>query len=132
MGRRSSATCRHSRGFFRSPRSSTDRWSTYLRAHNEAAAVFDDIWYWALAQAHSTEVDFLLRRGREYLAIEVKARPRVSAAELVGLRAIGHLGGLVRRILLYLGSRRLRTDDGIDIWPVAAWLDAVAEGRLWP
>jgi predicted AAA+ superfamily ATPase len=105
---------------------------TVLRAHNEAAAVFDDIWYWAPAQAHTTEVDFLLRRGREYLAIEVKARPRVSAAELVGLRAIGHLGGLVRRILLYLGSRRLRTDDGIDIWPVAAWLDAVAEGRLWP
>jgi predicted AAA+ superfamily ATPase len=105
---------------------------TVLRAHNEVKTLFDDIWYWAPAQARVTEVDFLLRRGREYLALEVKARPRVSAPELVGLRAIADLGGLVRRILLYLGSRRLRTDDGIDVWPLATWLDVLAEDRLWP
>jgi len=64
--------------------------------------------------------------------VEVKARPRIGGTELTGLRAVADLKGLVRRILVYTGSRRLRTDDGIDIWPVATWLDAVAGGRLWP
>lgn len=105
---------------------------TVLRAHNEVATLFEEIWYWAPAQARATEVDFLLRRGREYVAIEVKARPRISSTELAGLRAIADLRGLVRRVVLYLGSRRLRTKDGIDVWPLTAWLDAIAENRLWP
>ena len=103
-----------------------------IRAHNEVARLFEDIAYWAPAEAQATEVDFLLRRAREYLAIEVKTRTRVSADDFVGLRAIASLRGLSRRILLYLGSRRLRTDDGIDVWPLATWLDALATGRLWP
>ena len=105
---------------------------TVLRAHNEVASIFDDVWYWAPAQSQATEVDFLLRRGREYLALEVKARPRVSGRELAGLRAVSDLEGLVRRVLGYLGPRKLRTDDGIDIWPVADWLDALEDGNLWP
>ena len=105
---------------------------TVLRAHHEAAPIFDDISYWAPAEARVTEVDFLLRRGREYLALEVKTRTRVSAEDFTGLRAIASLDGMVRRILVYLGSRRLRTEDGIEVWPLATWLSAVAEGRLWP
>jgi predicted AAA+ superfamily ATPase len=105
---------------------------TVLRTHNEAAALFDEIWYWAPAQSHATEVDFLLRRDREYLAIEVKHRPRISGADLTGLRAIADLDHLVRRVLIYSGSRRLRTEDGIDVWPVEEWLEALAGGRLWP
>lgn len=103
-----------------------------MRAHNEVASLFEDIWYWAPAQTLATEVDFLLRRGRQYLAIEVKARPRISSPELTGLRAIGDLRGLVRRILVYTGTRPLRTDDSIEIWPLATWLEALAEGQLWP
>lgn len=103
-----------------------------IRAHNEVEGVFEDIAYWAPAEAQATEVDFLLRRGREYLAIEVKTRTRVSGDDLAGLKAIDRLPGLRRRILLYLGTRRLRTDDGIDIWPLATWLEALATGRLWP
>lgn len=105
---------------------------TVLRAHNEVGPVFEDISYWAPAEAQATEVDFLLRRGREYLAIEVKTRTRVSAIDFVGLRAIADLRGIRRRILLYLGVRRLRTEDGIEVWPLATWLEAMAEGRLWP
>jgi hypothetical protein len=56
----------------------------------------------------------------------------VSGDDLAGLKAIDRLPGLRRRILLYLGTRRLRTDDGIDIWPLATWLEALATGRLWP
>jgi predicted AAA+ superfamily ATPase len=105
---------------------------TILRAHNAGADLFDDVTYWAPAQARQTEVDFLLRRGQEFVAIEVKAQPRFSAAQLVGLRAIEGLPRLRRRILVYLGSLPLRTEDGIDVWPFDRFLEAVGDGSLWP
>lgn len=103
-----------------------------LRTHNQQSEVFDDVSYWAPAEARQTEVDFLLRRGRDHLALEVKAQPRFSPDQLSGLRAISELPRLVRRVLVYLGDRRLKTEDGIEVWPLNGFLDAVAEGRLWP
>ena len=79
-----------------------------------------------------TEVDFLLRRGREYLALEIKTQTRFSTPQLAGLRAVAALPRLVRRVLVYLGDRRLKTEDGIDVWPLKTFLDAVAKGTLWP
>src|SRR2546428_13810130 len=46
---------------------------TLLRAHPEGSELYDDIAYWAPAEARTTEVDFVLPRGREELAIEAKA-----------------------------------------------------------
>ncbi len=105
---------------------------TVLQAHNQQGGLFEDIAYWAPAEARRTEVDFLLRCGREYLALEVKAQARYPATELSGLRAIADLPRLARRVLVYLGDRRLRTEDGIEIWPFPVWLDEVAAGTLWP
>jgi len=105
---------------------------TILRAHNEQSEIFDEIAYWAPAQARQTEVDFLLRHGRDYLALEVKSSSRFSPALLSGLRAIGELDRLVRRILVYLGDQRLRSGEGIEVWPLNVFLEAVANGRLWP
>ncbi len=105
---------------------------TLLRAHNERSALFEEVTYWAPLQARQTEVDFLLRRGREYLALEVKAQPRFSSPQLAGLRAIADLPRITRRVLVYLGERRLRTDDGIEVWPLAFLLEKLAAGRLWP
>lgn len=105
---------------------------TVLRAHNERSALFEDVSYWAPLQARQTEVDFLLRRGREYLALEVKAQSRFSSPQLSGLRAIADLPRVARRVVVYLGDRRLRTDDGIDVWPLDFLLEKLAEGRLWP
>lgn len=105
---------------------------TVLRAHNERSALFEDVIYWAPLQARQTEVDFLLRRGREYLALEVKAQSRFSSPQLSGLRAIADLPRITRRVLVYLGERRLRTDDGIEVWPLDFLLEKLAEGRLWP
>src|SRR5438034_3096288 len=95
---------------------------TVLRAHNEVTRFFDEISYWAPAQARQTEVDFLLRRGRDYLALEIKAQRRFSAPQLSGLRAIADLPRLVRRVLVYLGDRRLKTEDGIEVWPLGVLL----------
>jgi len=105
---------------------------TVLRAHNERSALFEEVTYWAPLQARQTEVDFLLRRGREYLALEVKAQPRFSSPQLSGLRAIADLPRIARRVLVYLGERRLRTDDGIEVWPLDFLLEKLAGGRLWP
>jgi hypothetical protein len=33
---------------------------------------------------------------------------------------------------VYLGDRRLKTEDGIEIWPLEVFLSAVAGGTLWP
>jgi hypothetical protein len=57
---------------------------TVLRAHNTDADLFDEIAYWAPAEARQTEVDFLLRRGREHLALEIKSQARFSAEQLSG------------------------------------------------
>ncbi len=103
-----------------------------LRAHDDERRLFDEIFYWAPAQARQTEVDFLLRRGKAYLAVEVKAQSRYSTHLLAGLRAIAELPGVVRRVLVYLGEQKLRTTDGIEVWPLGTFFEAVAIDRLWP
>jgi predicted AAA+ superfamily ATPase len=103
-----------------------------LRAHDEQSKLFEEMCYWAPLQARETEVDFLLRRGREYLAIEVKSQTRYSTKLLSGLRAIADLPRVVRRILVYLGGQKLRTQDGIEVWPLQSFLSAIAADRLWP
>jgi predicted AAA+ superfamily ATPase len=103
-----------------------------LRAHAEEQKLFDDLTYWAPAQAMRTEVDFLLRRRREFIAIEVKASKRFERSMSQGLRAIAALPGVVRRVLVYAGERSLRVDEGIEIWPIWRLSETLALGRLWP
>jgi len=103
-----------------------------LRAHGEEQRLFDDLTYWAPVQAMRTEVDFLLRRGREFVAVEVKASNRFDSSMVQGLRAIAGLRGVVRRLLVYAGERSLRVDGDIEIWPLRRFSEALALGRLWP
>jgi len=102
-----------------------------LRAHAETMPVFDEVSYWAPLQSNQLEVDLLLRRGKKLLAIEVKSAARFAGTWLSGLRAIGDLNGMTRRILVYTGRRSLTTADGIQVWPVATFARAIAQGRLW-
>ena len=105
---------------------------TLLRCYAEERSLFDDLYYWAPAQARQIEVDFLLQRGRELLAIEVKTSPRLQPAQLAGLAAIAELPNVARRILVYGGARRLRTPAGIEVWPLVNFLAALEQGKLWP
>ncbi len=101
------------------------------RAYDAERGLFDEISYWAPAEARQVEVDFLLQGGAEALAIAVQAGERFAASQLAGLRAVSGLPGLVRRILLYNGSRELQTaDDGIEVWPLRRFLAALAENTL--
>ena len=102
-----------------------------LRAHNEHQRIYDDIGYWAAAES-AAEVDFVLTRDREHLAIEVKASERYNTTMLKGLRAVAELGGLVRRVLAYRGRRAFRTEDGIDVWPLDSLHQALHADQLWP
>ncbi len=77
-------------------------------------------------------MDFLLRRGRDFLAVEVKAGERYHPTMLRGLRAVDELPGLVRRVLVYGGRRSFRTDDGIEIWPAVRFAAELAADSLWP
>ena len=105
---------------------------TLLRTYREERDLYDDIHYWAPLQSRRTEVDFLLRRGSELLALEVKSAAHPSAVRLKGLRAIAEAENLVRRVLVYGGDQTLRTEDGIDVWPIDRFLTALADGELWP
>lgn len=105
---------------------------TTLRAHAQAADVYEEIFYWAPHQSRAIEVDFLLRRGNEMLAIEVKATDRYHTGLLKGLRAIEGQENLVRRVLVYTGSRSFRSSDGVEIWPFARFARNVADRGLWP
>ena len=102
-----------------------------LRAHAEEQPVFDDIHYWAPVESR-TEVDFLLARDNEYLAIEAKSASRYNTGLLKGLRAVRDLPRLVRRVLVYDGDRAFRTEDDIDVWPLNRFLEALQTDGLWP
>lgn len=102
-----------------------------LRAYAQNLPLYDAIHYWATAQG-GVEVDFLLRRGRDFLAIEVKSQNRFSPRLTTGLRAIGELDGVVRRVLVYTGRRVLRTQDRIDVWPFEHFSEALRTDALWP
>lgn len=103
-----------------------------LRFYQERAKLCDDICYWAPAEAKLTEVDFLVRRGKEVLAVEVKAARTVRPLDFRGLRAVSDLPGLVRKVLVFQGAAPLRTTDGIDALPFGAFAEALRAGTLWP
>lgn len=105
---------------------------TLLRTYMATHELADEIAYWAPTGSKRLEVDFLLRRGSEHCALEVKAAGRVHPGDLAGLRAIGELAGLRRRVLVHRGERPTRTEDGIDVWPVETFLEALAADSLWP
>ena len=90
---------------------------------------YDALHYWAPSQG-GTEVDFLIRRGRDFAAVEVKAKSVLANRDLAGLRAITELGGVRRRLVVYLGRHAQKTHDGIEILPVALFQKELEEGRI--
>ena len=85
--------------------------------------------YWRLVG--STEVDFVL--GDMRLAVEAKASARIVGRHLKGLRSLAddnpHVGG---RVVVCLEPRPRRTEDGIDVLPVADFVQRLWQGDLVP
>jgi predicted AAA+ superfamily ATPase len=105
-----------------------------LRAYGEPASgtghPFDGLWYWAPTEGR-IEVDFLITSGKRSVAIEAKAKTSLASKDFAGLRAIHGLAGLDRRLIVYLGDRPQRTDDGIDELPLGGFLATLEERSLW-
>ena len=77
-------------------------------------------------------MEFLLTRGSKHLAVAVEDISEYSPEAFKGLRSITRLPGLTRRVAIYTGHQKLETDDGIDIWPMYAFGEALASNSLWP
>ena len=81
--------------------------------------------FWAHVSA---EVDFLIQRGKEFTAIEVKAKESLVSRDFNGLKAIAELKGIRRRLVVFLGERPFRTEDGIEALPIRDFLQEL-EGK---
>jgi predicted AAA+ superfamily ATPase len=104
--------------------------ATVLRAYRDYRRAFDEWYYWAPGKGSGVEVDFILQKGRDLVAIEVKSSREVSDTMLKGLRAVTDLPRLRRRLLVSLGERRGKTPDGIEIVPLRMLLELLESGRL--
>lgn len=100
-----------------------------LRARHAYAGLYDELTYWAPTQG-GTEVDFLIRRGKSFVAVEVKTTANPASAHLAGLRAIADLAGLKRRVLVHMGDRAFNTPEGIEALPVMQFAHEVLSGTL--
>jgi uncharacterized protein len=102
-----------------------------LKAFGEPASGLglrhDELFYWAPSEG-GTEVDFLIRRGKQFTAIEVKAKENLSSQDFKGLKAIADLKGIHRRLVVFLGDRPYRTEEGIEALPIRSFLDEL-EGK---
>jgi predicted AAA+ superfamily ATPase len=83
--------------------------------------------YWRLASG--IEVDFVLDDVR--VAIEVKASANITGDHLKGLRAIAQDHTRVkRRLVVCLEPRRRKTEEGIEIVPIDAFVKELTSGGL--
>ena len=104
-----------------------------LRAYQSYHKMFDDWHYWSPTETTSFEVDFLLWKNDECLAIEVKASSRWRKEYEAGLKALAASWKSkvkLRRMAVYLGETRLKTVDGIDILPIKDFLGLIEDGEL--
>jgi predicted AAA+ superfamily ATPase len=100
-----------------------------LRAYRDYTGFCDDMTYWS-AERRTTEVDFVLTRGDQHLAIDAKSGTAFSERWCHGLRAIAPLPGLTRRLIVYPEGPRLKTEDGIEVLSFAALAEMLAAGEL--
>ncbi len=76
---------------------------------------------------HGAEVDLILERHDDVLAIEIKASNNVGKFDLTGLKSFADFHGKnIRQIVAYLGDERRQIDD-VEIWP---WQKLLKELRL--
>ncbi len=101
-----------------------------LRAYQDYRGICDEICYWSTTGGSRTEVDFLLIRGGEMVAIEAKSGRNFTESWCKGLRAISEARPVKRRIVVYPTGPVLRTQDGIDVFPFEHFAGILAKGSL--
>ncbi len=102
-----------------------------IRAYRDYRGVCEEFFYWASAGPSGIEVDFLLKRQGEFVAVEVKAGRTFAETWCKGLRAVAGLKGLRRRLVVYPGGPSMQTADGIEVVPFARFCALLDENALW-
>jgi predicted AAA+ superfamily ATPase len=97
-----------------------------IRAYKDYRAICDDSYYRAPSGRFETEVDFLLPRGSDLIAVEAKSGSTFTATWCKGLRAITNRKGLIRRVIVYPRGPLLKTKNGIDVFPFQHFSDLPA------
>jgi uncharacterized protein len=97
-----------------------------LVAHNSYQECFLPISFWRLASG--IEVDFVV--GDAMLAIEAKGTARVSSQHTRALANFAHDHPRARRVIVCLEPKRRKTEEGIDVLPVHAFIEDLRAGRL--
>lgn len=100
-----------------------------LRAYKHYHSLYDSMFYWSPADAKKTEVDFLLKRGNELIAIEVKSKTQLSKQDYKGLKVISELSSVKKRIVIYMGNELRKTEDSIEIWPFQIFCKVLKERK---
>lgn len=101
-----------------------------IRAYRDYRGICDEMYYWAPSAGTAAEVDFLLARARQFVAIEAKSGGSFTESWCKGLRAAAPLKGLQRRLIVYPRGPVLRTQDDIEVLPFQAFADLLASGGL--
>lgn len=102
-----------------------------LRAYKDYRGICDQMYYWAPSGRSGTEVDFLLAKGKEFVAVEVKSGNTYTESWCKGLRVVAQLKGLRRRIIVYPRGPVLQTKDGIEVMPLHQFAGLLAADLLW-
>lgn len=102
-----------------------------IRAYKDYRLICDDMYYWASGGRSGIEVDFLLVRGTDLIAVEAKSGKTFTDAWCKGLRAIETLMGLQRRLVVYPSGPAMKTQDGIEAMPFLQFAEELAADTLW-
>ena len=102
-----------------------------IRAYKDYRFICDDMYYWAPAGRSDVEVDFLLVRGANLIAVEAKSGATFRDDWCKGLRAVAPLAGLQRRIVVYPDGPVMKTQDGIEAMPFRRFAEELASDFLW-
>jgi predicted AAA+ superfamily ATPase len=101
---------------------------TYQSLRND---LYDDIYYWSVGRKESSiEVDLLLMRTKEIVAIEIKSSAIYNSSWTRGLVAVSELKGVSRKILVYTGERSFKTDNGVEVYAFEKFLELLRLGKI--
>ena len=96
-----------------------------LKAHRELGRLdCDQISYWS-AGKNSIEVDFILERKNEIVAIEAKSGTDPDNKRFTGLSALKDSGKLKRAMIVYAGKRKYKHSSGVEVWPIAEFAGGI-------
>lgn len=100
-----------------------------LKSYQSYNHLFDHWYYWQPLESPNLEVDFLLEKENQVIAIEVKTSTKIKSDFFKGLQAIAKEKKVIRKILLYLGDS-VQKVDGIEILPLRDFLTLLEKNKL--